>query len=286
LAGNKQELMGIGEFAAMSWLSPRALRLYDELGLLPPTRVDPDSGYRWYAAGQLQQARLVGTLRQLEIPLAQIKVILALDPAAASSQVADCWARAESAHAARRELANFLIDRLNGKETVMPDIQLRDMPARSMLCVLHHASAAEHMAVGKDMLKRLRPVAPPRPNDPVTAPFSVFYGEVNEDSDGPIEFCWPVPEDQAAEIAARFPDLTLRTEPAHQEAFVNLGQSQPDAARLVPVLEGLVAWISKQQRQPTGGLRNILLSNPEAGERGPDSEWALALRPINSAATA
>ena len=40
--------MPIGPFAAASRLSPRALRLYDENGLLAPARVDPDSGYRYY----------------------------------------------------------------------------------------------------------------------------------------------------------------------------------------------------------------------------------------------
>ncbi|HEY6275200.1 MAG TPA: MerR family DNA-binding transcriptional regulator [Streptosporangiaceae bacterium] len=35
------EVLSIGEFARLSRLSPRALRLYDELGLLPPARVDP-----------------------------------------------------------------------------------------------------------------------------------------------------------------------------------------------------------------------------------------------------
>ena len=64
--------MSIGEFARLSRLSAKALRLYDELGLLPPARVDPDSGYRWYAAGQLDNARLVASLRQIGVPLAQI----------------------------------------------------------------------------------------------------------------------------------------------------------------------------------------------------------------------
>jgi hypothetical protein len=58
-------LMGTGEFARLSRLSPKALRLYDELGLLRPARVDLDSGYRWYACGQLDQARLVASLRQI-----------------------------------------------------------------------------------------------------------------------------------------------------------------------------------------------------------------------------
>jgi protein phosphatase len=52
------DLVSIGEFARLSRLSPRALRPYDELGLLSPARVDADSGYRWYGTSQLEQARL------------------------------------------------------------------------------------------------------------------------------------------------------------------------------------------------------------------------------------
>ena len=81
------DLMSIGEFARLSRLSPKALRLYDELGLLPPARVDPDSGYRWYAAGQLDNARLVASLRQIGLPLTEIKVILSVEPEAAAAQV-------------------------------------------------------------------------------------------------------------------------------------------------------------------------------------------------------
>ncbi len=40
-------LASIGESARRSRLSPKALRLYNRLGLLPPAQVDPDSGYRW-----------------------------------------------------------------------------------------------------------------------------------------------------------------------------------------------------------------------------------------------
>ncbi len=67
------DLMGISDFARLSRLSPRALRLYDELGLLPPASVDPDSGYRWYSAGQLAPARLIAALRGIGMPLAQIR---------------------------------------------------------------------------------------------------------------------------------------------------------------------------------------------------------------------
>ena len=61
------DLMSIGEFARHSRLSPKALRLYDELGLIEPARVDDDSGYRYYSASQLDRARLIAALRQLQI---------------------------------------------------------------------------------------------------------------------------------------------------------------------------------------------------------------------------
>jgi protein phosphatase len=78
------DLMGIGEFAGRSRLSAKALRLYDELGLLPPARVDEASGYRFYEPGQLKQARLIAALRQLQVPLAEIKAILPLEPVRAA----------------------------------------------------------------------------------------------------------------------------------------------------------------------------------------------------------
>ena len=52
-------LMSSGEFAHASGLSRKALRLYDELGLLTPVRVDPRSGYRFYAPAQLERERLL-----------------------------------------------------------------------------------------------------------------------------------------------------------------------------------------------------------------------------------
>jgi len=64
------EEVSIGEFARRSLLSVKALRLYDELGVLKPARVDDASGYRFYDLDQLADARLVAMLRQLEFPLA------------------------------------------------------------------------------------------------------------------------------------------------------------------------------------------------------------------------
>lgn len=113
-------LLTIGAFAKASRLSPKALRLYDELGLLTPARVDPVTGYRLYAPEQLEQARLVAWLRRLGMPLARIRHVCALDAGPAAEEVRAFWAQAEADTAARRELAAFLVGHLTRKEPAMP----------------------------------------------------------------------------------------------------------------------------------------------------------------------
>jgi PPM family protein phosphatase len=113
------ELMTSGAFARASGLSRKALRLYDELGLLAPAQVDPVSQYRFYDRAQLEQARLVAWLRRLGMPLATIRGVSTLPGDEAAARLAAYWDRIETETAARRELATFLIGYLSGRNTAM-----------------------------------------------------------------------------------------------------------------------------------------------------------------------
>lgn len=273
-------LATIGEFARLSRLSPKALRLYDELGLLVPARVDPDTGYRWYAPAQLDQARLVASLRRIGVPLTRIRHMLALEPASAAGEIRAYWAGTEAEHAARRQLAGHLVDRLDGKRSAMYEVSVRDMPARNLLTLIRRVHQEELVPAGRELfIRRLRGGGVPRIEGIAGAPFMIFHGEVSADSDGPVEWCWPVPDDQAAEIAARFPDLTLRPEPAHQEAFVRQGLAQSVGGTQAEIaIDALAAWGAERQRQPSGGVRLVLVPNPANGQAGPDGEFAVPLR--------
>ena len=57
-------LISIGQFAGLTWLSPKALRLYQSHGLLEPAEIDASSGYRYYSASQIPIARRIGLLRR------------------------------------------------------------------------------------------------------------------------------------------------------------------------------------------------------------------------------
>ncbi|MCX4519767.1 MerR family transcriptional regulator [Streptomyces anulatus] len=113
------ELVTIGEFARLSRLSAKALRRYDELGLLRPALVDPVNGYRYYDPAQVEGARLVAWLRRIGMPLSRIGRIVALDASAAAVEIRAYWARVEAETAARRDLAMYLVDHLSAEGGAM-----------------------------------------------------------------------------------------------------------------------------------------------------------------------
>ncbi|HEX5406326.1 MAG TPA: helix-turn-helix domain-containing protein [Pseudonocardiaceae bacterium] len=273
-------MVSIGEFSRLSRLSPKALRLYDELGLLVPARVDAATGYRWYATTQLDQARLVAALRRIGVPLARIREILALAPEPAAEEIRAYWAGTEAELAAQRMLVGHLVDRLQGKKSAMYEVTVRDIPRRSLLTLLSRVHQDDIETRTRELfIHRLRGSDVARVEGIAGAPFTIFHGEVSGDSDGPVEWCWPVPDDRAAEIAAGFPDLTLRTEPTHQEAFVR--QEAPgrwaSGTQAEVAIGALVAWAAEQQRQPSGGLRMVLVPDPAKRGTGPYVEFAVAL---------
>lgn len=74
-------LVTIGEFSRLTHLSVKTLHHYHETGVLTPARIDPSSGYRRYDTGQVPTAQLVRRLRELQLPLAEVRqVVEARDP--------------------------------------------------------------------------------------------------------------------------------------------------------------------------------------------------------------
>jgi serine/threonine protein phosphatase PrpC len=114
-------LLTIGAFARAARLTPKALRLYGELGLLPPAAVDPESGYRLYDPGQLELARLIAQLRRIGMPLADIHTVCGLEPAAAADAVTAYWQRVAADTATRGRQVTLLVERLTGRGATMSD---------------------------------------------------------------------------------------------------------------------------------------------------------------------
>jgi len=259
------EEISIGEFARRSRLSLKALRLYDERGVLVPSRVDRASGYRYYDTAQLDEARLVVMLRQLQLPLAAIKELLACDPADAAQRIAEHWRDAEAAHDARRDLADYLVSRLRGKRPVLYEVATREMPERSLLCLKRNVDEQGMWAFGKEFIAILRERPLPKIEGREGAMFCIYWGWPSADSDGPAEWCKPVPEAEARALAEHYPELTLRTEPAHREAFVALPGPLVSGVQIQLAAESLSAWAQEQEQ----GIKDerLTLTPEDLGER-------------------
>lgn len=107
----------IGQFANLTWLSPKALRLYQAQGLLEPVEVDPGSGYRYYAPSQIPAARRIGQLRRAGISLAEIAAFLR----APTAHQIDAWLEdLEAEVIERRRLLDHIARTLDPSE--VPDM--------------------------------------------------------------------------------------------------------------------------------------------------------------------
>jgi DNA-binding transcriptional MerR regulator len=115
------ELLPIGRFSRLTGVTVKALRHYDAIGLLEPAAVDPETGYRFYTLAQARDAVAVRRLRDLDVPLDEIRTLVTADELGLRGGLAAHRARLEARRAATdRRLAevNALID---GKETLVPD---------------------------------------------------------------------------------------------------------------------------------------------------------------------
>jgi len=69
-------LLTIGQFAELTGLTPRALRLYACEGLLSPCATNPETGYRYYTQDQAEVAARIRLLRSIDLPLEDIHLLL------------------------------------------------------------------------------------------------------------------------------------------------------------------------------------------------------------------
>ena len=130
-------LLTIGEFSRLTFLSVKALRHYHEVGLLEPALVDRSNGYRSYATDQVSTALLIRRLRDLEMPLDDVRrVVEAPDETARHRLILEHLDHLEQGLARTKTSIDALRGLLEGAWPDLPDY--RDDPAR--LVIARHGS--------------------------------------------------------------------------------------------------------------------------------------------------
>src|ERR1700749_4104766 len=103
----------VGDFSRATHLSVKTLRHYHQVGLLEPAAVNPDTSYRYYSVAQIPTAQVIRRLRDLEMPVADVKAVLAApDAAARNALIAAHLGRLEAELAQTRAAVEPLRDLL------------------------------------------------------------------------------------------------------------------------------------------------------------------------------
>ena len=259
--------LSIGAFARRSRLSQKALQLYARLGVLSPHEVDDRNGYRCYRESQLPTARLVASLRRLEMPLARVAEVVAAPASERPALLAAYWDEVERRVAAQRQLFAHLRIRLAGTEGdySMYDVQERDVPEQHVLTEQRHVSVQELPGFIRDSLHRLYGAAGDL-NLTTSESFVVYHGEVNEDSDGPVEVCLPFQADDGKAIDGH----AVRAIPAYREAYARIPLSQLEFPQVLSAYEAVEKWATENGRETAGPPREVHIA--DFSRIGPDDD--------------
>lgn len=114
-----EERLSIGRFSRLTGLSIHALRHYDELGLLRPAAIDPTTAYRSYSRAQLEPARTIARLRDLDVPLPKVAAYLAADEHGRKAILARHRADLEARTSRQIRIAHHLNQVIDAGDTLM-----------------------------------------------------------------------------------------------------------------------------------------------------------------------
>jgi DNA-binding transcriptional MerR regulator len=247
--------MPIGRFARTCRLSVKALRHYDELGLLRPARVDVATGYRYYDRAQARAAIAIAMLRSLGVPLPTIRELLVADDPAAIARILGGERNRIGRELVRAREALVSIERIIRDGSVMPyTTSTRTEPARRVLMVEATTAAERHVeatfALVATLDERLRTLG-----HSLASPVMCLLPDPPDDDLVTLQVCAPIP-DRLRKGGAGATVVELPAGPAavvvHRGSYEELGLAQ----------HALFAWVQERGHEPAGPVRELYLNDP------------------------
>jgi effector-binding domain-containing protein len=250
-------LVPIGRFSKMTRLSVKALRLYDENGLLPPAHVDPSSGYRYYHPGQANRAEAVRILRSVDMPLDEIKAVLDADnPELVHKQLVAHRERLAERLAIQERMLAYLESLIQRGEGVMPyEVEVIEEKPQQIAAVKIRTSLsriAEDIPAGFASLVHGMGSAGV---SPAGAPLIVYHEFIDEATDGDIEICVPVNGDVDGDTDVYGREL----EGGPMASALHRGPYE----QIALAYHVVTAWISEHGHEIAGPPREIYLNDPQ-----------------------
>ena len=250
-----RNLLPIGRFSEVCRLSIPALRRYDELGLLPPAAVDPDTGYRYYSMAQAEDADRIRTLRFLEMPLAEIRAILAGDPATTRTMLESHRRRLQEA-AEKQRYAIALVDSMLREEPAMEyEVHLRETQPQPAASIQGRAAWAELSAFISAALTEIFGTAGGQGVRFAGPAYGIYHSPDSTEAEVDLEIGLPVAEpiEPAGRVIATVIPGGLVA------ATVHAGRYE----EVAPAYRALGEWVQEHGHETAGPPREVYLVGPE-----------------------
>jgi DNA-binding transcriptional MerR regulator len=264
-----KDLLSIGMFASMTRLSLKALRLYDELGILSPLYIDPQTGYRYYGIDQFSSARMIRNMRDMDMPLATIRRVLAAIPVSQAQSeliVRQYLETRERQLELIRGLARQFTQQLNPEANTMSlEVIVRDIPIQQIISITrHHKVDGLSEQLQKDC-GALFTLAGEQGATAIDAPFGIYHGAVSEQEDGPIETCVPI----NGKVEGRG-DIEVKQLEGGKAACVVITGALCHYPELLAAYDAAADWIQRNGFETTQPPREVWYTEP-----GPDAKWEI-----------
>ena len=257
----EDDLLSIGPFARESGLSHKALRLYAELGLLVPAHVDRFTSYRYYDREQLGSARLIRLMREMEMPLRDIRHVLAAEPQEAEQLVAEYERafseRLEQVRHTRRRLIQIM--RYEESEMTM-QVEERSLAPQQIVSIVAHVLVKDLDDVISRSLRELEAFVEAQGGKISGPPLGIFHGQINQEDDGPIEVC--LPADGAFRAMG---SVAVRELASGRAAVVEVRDEYMNFPKIIEAYDAGYDWIVSHGFRHAGPPHEVWIGSPESG---------------------
>jgi DNA-binding transcriptional MerR regulator len=258
-------MLKIRDFARLAEVSMTTLRYYDEIGLLKPIRVDPETGYRFYTMDQLPYLHRILALKELGLGLTQIAELLdeSVSPEALQGMLRLRQAQLQQQIQAEQEQLVRLEARLRSLEqgSGMPAYEVVLKAVKPITGVSLHLTGAdlEHQAHWADVLNALLKRYEVTPIDHLLI---LHVGIEDEHTPDSVEIVAPVEWRDANTLIARSEGRLTRCElPAVPRMASTLHHGHP--ALVLSAYRALGTWIENNGYTIVGPRRKIRLRREE-----------------------
>lgn len=260
-------MLKIGDFSKLARVTIKALRYYDELGLLKPVKVDQFTGYRYYSDSQLASLNRIIALKDMGLSLEEISRLQQENVSIAHildllhTKQSEIKQKLETEAERLRRVEEWL--KQTEKEGKMPEheIVIKKIPAQKVVSV--RKILPNYQSVG-ELFQQIPPYIFKSGGQMTAPPMLIIYDEEFKEKDVDVEVAFPVSKvlPSKGEIkCGELPGYDQMATTIHKGAYETISSGY----------SALGKWIGTNGYRIIGPSRESYLTDPSRGT--PPSEY-------------